>query len=114
MCWHLEQVRQGKIKRLKIEVPPKSLKSVTASVAFPAFLFGHDPTRKIITASYFGDLAAKHAADCRVLMQTPWYRRLFPATQISSTKNQESNYETTMRCYRYATSVGGTLTGRGD
>lgn len=113
LCWHLEQVRVGRIRRLRIEVPPRSLKSVTASVAFPAFLFGHDPTRKIITASYSGDLAAKHAADCRVLMQSDWYRQLFPATRISPAKNQESNYETTMRGYRYATSVGGTLTGRG-
>ncbi len=113
LCWHLEQVQRGKIKRLKIEVPPRSLKSVTASVAFPAFLLGHDPTRKIITASYSADLAAKHAADCRALMQSGWYRRLFPGTRISDSKNQESNYETTKRGYRYATSIGGTLTGRG-
>lgn len=113
LCWHLEQVRRGEIQRLRIEVPPRSLKSVSASVAFPAFLLGHDPTRKIITASYSGDLAAKHAADCRVIMTSPWYRELFAGTQISASKNQESNYETTMRGYRYATSVGGTLTGRG-
>lgn len=113
LCWHLEQVRLGKIKRLRIEVPPRSLKSVSASVAFPAFLLGHDPGRKIITASYSADLAAKHAADCRAVMRSDWYRRLFPGTRISETKNQESNYETTRRGYRYATSIGGTLTGRG-
>jgi hypothetical protein len=78
LCWHLEQVRLGHIRRLRIEVPPRSLKSVSASVAFPAFLLGHDPTRKIITASYSADLAAKHAADCRTVMQAPWYKRLFP------------------------------------
>ena len=63
--------------------------------------------------SYSNDLAAKHAADCRAVMQAGWYRALFPATQLSASKNQESNYETTARGYRYATSVGGTLTGRG-
>lgn len=42
-----------------------------------------------------------------------WYAALFPATKLSGAKNQESNYETTKRGYRYATSVGGTLTGRG-
>ncbi len=112
ICHHLELVRQGKIKRLRIEVPPRSLKSVCASVAFPAFLLGHDPTCKIITASYSADLAAKHAGDCRAVMQAPWYRDLFPHTRISQAKNQEANYETTARGYRYATSVGGTLTGR--
>lgn len=112
LCWHLEQVRKGTIRRLRIEVPPRSLKSVTASVAFPAFLLGHDPTRKIITASYSADLAAKHAADCRAVMRSEWYRRVFPQTRISDGKNQESNYETSRRGYRYATSIGGTLTGR--
>jgi predicted phage terminase large subunit-like protein len=113
ICYHLELVRQGKIKRLRIEVPPRSLKSVCASVAFPAFFLGHDPTAKIITASYSADLAAKHAGDCRAVMQAQWYRELFPNTRISPAKNQEANYETTARGYRYATSVGGTLTGRG-
>jgi predicted phage terminase large subunit-like protein len=113
LCWHLDLVRLGHIRRLRIEVPPRSLKSVSASVAFPAFLLGGDPTRKIITASYSADLAAKHAADCRTVMQSPWYQQLFPHTRISASKNQESNYETTRRGYRYATSIGGTLTGRG-
>lgn len=113
LCYHLELVRAGKIKRLKIEVPPRSLKSVCASVALPAFILGHDPTAKIITVSYSSDLAAKHAADCRAVMQSAWYAALFPATKLSGAKNQESNYETTKRGYRYATSVGGTLTGRG-
>ncbi|GAA3740091.1 hypothetical protein GCM10022269_15830 [Sphingorhabdus rigui] len=113
LCHHLELVRAGKIRRLKIEVPPRSLKSVCASVAFPAFVLGHDPTAKIITVSYSNDLAAKHAADCRAVMPAPWYKALFPETRLSADKNQESNYETTKRGYRYATSVGGTLTGRG-
>lgn len=113
ICHHLELVRQGEITRLRIEVPPRSLKSVCASVAFPAFLLGHDPTAKIITASYSADLAAKHAGDCRAVMQSDWYRQLFPQTRLSNTRNQELNYETTRKGYRYATSVGGTLTGRG-
>lgn len=113
LCHHLELVRLGQIRRLKIEVPPRSLKSVCASVAFPAFILGHDPGAKIITVSYSSDLAAKHAGDCRAVMQSHWYRELFPATRISAAKNQEANYETTARGYRYATSVGGTLTGRG-
>lgn len=113
ICHYLELVRLRQVRRLRIEVPPRSLKSVCASVAFPAFLLGHDPTAKIITASYSADLAAKHAGDCRSVIQSAWYRDLFPHTRLSSTRNQELNYETTRKGYRYATSVGGTLTGRG-
>jgi hypothetical protein len=54
----LERVRRGEIKRLIIiNMPPRSLKSIIASVAFPAFVLGHDPTRRLICASYSGELA---------------------------------------------------------
>jgi hypothetical protein len=118
--WHiramahvLEQVRQGKVKRLIITVPPRHLKSITASVAFPAFGLGHDPTKKFVCLSYSGDLAVKHAADFRAVINSEWYRRIFPAMRISSEKNTEFETVTTRRGGRLATSVGGTLTGRG-
>jgi len=43
--WQLERVRRGEITRLITNMPPRSLKSIMASVAFPAFLLGHDPTQ---------------------------------------------------------------------
>jgi hypothetical protein len=73
--WHIEaiafqlaRVLRGEIKRLIITVPPRSLKSICASVAFPAFILGHDPQRKIICVSYSEALARKHANDCRAVM----------------------------------------------
>jgi len=42
-----------------------------ASVAFPAFLLDHEPTRRIICVSYSGDLARKHANDFRALVEAP-------------------------------------------
>ena len=79
----LEAVRRGHIKRLIINVPPRSLKSIVTSVAFPAFLLGHDPTKKIIVASYGQELADGLARDCRQVIQQGWYRRLFRNTAIS-------------------------------
>src|SRR3974390_2564088 len=63
IAYLLEQVRCGVIKRLIINLPPRSLKSIMASVGFPAFVLGHDPTRRIINACYSGELAFKHAND---------------------------------------------------
>lgn len=113
IAYALERVMRGEIKRLIIAMPPRQLKSISVSVAFPAFLLGHDPTRKIIAASYSDILASKHHNDCRALMRSAWYRRIFPATRISAEKNTESEFMTTRRGGRFATSVGGTLTGRG-
>jgi predicted phage terminase large subunit-like protein len=112
IAYQLERVRRGEIRRLIINMPPRSLKSVTASVAFPAFVLGHDPTRRIICVSYSGDLAKKHANDFRAIVQSPWYRDLFPSMRIGQ-KDSETEIESTARGFRLATSVGGTLTGRG-
>jgi len=118
--WHLEaityalsRVASGDINRLIITVPPRHLKSICASVAFPAFLLGRDPTRRIICVSYSDALARKHASDCRALMRSSEYHRLFPRTRISPSKDTETEVMTTARGFRLATSVGGTLTGRG-
>ena len=113
IAWQLQEVAAGRVKRLLITIPPRHLKSICASVAFPAWMLGHDPTRRVICASYSTDLATKHARDCRAVMETDWYRRVFPATLLDPDKNAELEFATTSRGSRYATSVGGTLTGRG-
>jgi len=109
----LEACRQGRIKRLIINLPPRSLKSHAASVAFPAWLLGHNPAMQIICASYGQDLADKHARDCRILMGSPFYRRLFLRTQLSPEKQAVGEFMTTEQGFRMSTSVGGVLTGRG-
>ena len=113
IAFHLEQVRRGKIKRLIINLPPRSLKSIICSVAYPAFVMGHDPSARVIAVSYGTELATKLANDFRAILQSPRYRRLFPGTQISRAKNTEAEVATTENGFRLATSVGGTLTGRG-
>jgi hypothetical protein len=73
IAWHLEQVAKGSIKRLIISLPPRYLKSICASVAFPAWVLGQDPGRRIICVSYSDGLSRKHALDNRALMQSDWY-----------------------------------------
>ena len=112
IAWRLEKVRRGFVRRLIINMPPRSLKSIAASVAFPAFVLGRDPTRRIICVSYSGDLAKKHSNDFRALIEAPWFRKVFPHVSVGQ-KDSETEIELTSRGYRMATSVGGTLTGRG-
>jgi predicted phage terminase large subunit-like protein len=109
----LERVRRGEVQRQIINMPPRSLKSIMSSVAFPAFCLGHHPSRRIICVSYSGDLAKKHSNDFRAVIDTGWYRSTFPATRIGRFKDSEVEIEFTARGFRLATSVGGTLTGRG-
>ena len=101
------------IKRLIITVPPRSLKSIMCSVAFPAFVLGHDPTKRLIVASYSADLAIKHGNDFRVVVNSGEYHAIFPGMGISAMKNTQSEVVTTLNGFRLAISVDGTLTGRG-
>jgi len=105
-------VREGKIRRLIINLPPRHLKSVMASIAFPAWCLGLDPTAQILCVSYAQDLADKLARDCRSIMMSPWYRQLF-ATRLAPHRQAVQEFITTRQGYRLATSTGGVLTGRG-
>ncbi|MEM9493858.1 MAG: terminase, partial [Myxococcota bacterium] len=113
LCWHLERCYRGDIKRLIITLPPRHLKSICASVAFPAWVLGHNPTRKLMCVSYSHDLARKHALDTRTVMESSWYRRVFRGTRFHPRKCTETELMTNRMGLRYATSVGGTLTGLG-
>jgi len=113
LAFHLEYVQDGSIKHLIVNLPPRSLKSLLVSVAFPAWLLGLNPSERIICVSYNSELAIKLSNDFRALVNAPWYQRLFPGMRVSNTKNSETEVMTTKRGFRLATSVGGTLTGRG-
>jgi len=117
-CYHeviaakLMAVRQGRIKRLIINLPPRHLKSLMASIAFPAWCLGHDTSAQILCVSYAQDLADKFARDCRSIMMSPWYQRIF-ATRLAAQRLAVQEFVTTRQGYRLATSTGGVLTGRG-
>lgn len=114
IAYYVEQMFAGmNPPRLVVNLPPRSLKSFILSVCLPAFLLGRDPSTKIICASYSKELAHKLSRDCRALMTSPFYARIFPQTALNPAKSNETELETTMHGYRYATSVSATLTGRG-
>ena len=61
--WHIKliadrltRVYSGEIKRLIICLPPRNLKSISASVAFPAWDLGKKPGARFICASHGNDL----------------------------------------------------------
>lgn len=113
IAWQLERIKTGQINRLIITMPPRSLKSISASVAFPAWLLGRDPKMRILAVSYGDGLSDKLACDCMKVLASSWYQDAFPATRIARNRSARSDFETTKGGGRFSTSVGGTLTGRG-
>jgi len=118
--WHIDLIadalikcEKGDIKRLIINIPPRYLKSLSVNVAWPCWLLGQDPSRRIISASYSQGLATKHSLDSRLIINSNWYNKYFPNTQLVKDQNEKDKFITTKRGFRLATSVGGTLTGEG-
>lgn len=111
LCAEVDRIRTQPNTKLAVALPPRSLKSIIVSVALPAWLLGHNPGMEVVCASYGQDLAGQLSADCRRIMLTPWYRRLFPATILD--RQAIGHLATSSGGKRYATSVGGPLTGLG-
>lgn len=118
--WHLDaiahqldRVRSGDNRRLLVTLPPRNGKSKTISVAWVAWMLGKEPTANFVCVSYSNELSSKLARDCLSIIQSPWYRELFPRTIISPKRSASGDFETTAGGGRLATSVTGTLTGRG-
>lgn len=115
--WHIEyicgELTKKNLRRLIINIPPRHMKSIICSIAFPAWLLGHNPATTIITVSYAEDLSEKFSSDCRRVMESHWYKKIFPLTKINPKRNRITEFETTHGGGRFATSVNGVLTGRG-
>ncbi|KAA2236441.1 phage terminase large subunit [Salinarimonas soli] len=116
--WHihaiahaLTRVWRGECRRLIINVPPRSMKSITVSVAFTAWVMGHAPHKRVMAVSYAAELSRKLGLDTRTVLESPWFGELFPAFQIAAARANE--VATTRRGYRLAGSVTGPILGRG-
>ena len=110
---YLEAARSGEITRLLINMPPRMMKSISVSIAWPAFLLGHDPSVRIMAASYSSYLALRHSQDTRLVVSSSWFRQAFPQFSLANGRNEKHKFVTTEQGFRFATSVGGSATGEG-
>lgn len=121
VCDHLEAVTHGQIRRLLINIPPRLTKSLSVSVAWPAWAWGQrktspvsGPATQFLTTSYAAPLSIRDSTRCRRLIQSPWYQELWGNRyQLTGDQNAKQRFDNDRGGYRLATSVGGTLTGEG-
>ena len=112
ICDALMRVFRGECTRLIINIPPRYGKSLLASIAFPAFILGHRPEAEIICMSYAQDLSEGLAEKTRRLMNSQFYLDTF-GPRLLSNRVRLRELKTSGGGSRLATSVEGTLTGRG-
>ncbi len=111
---YLEAVTAGDIRRLVINIPPRHGKSLLVSVLWPCWEWIQHPSTRWLFVSYSDQLASRHSLDRRRLLRSDWYRTRW-GHQIRLTQDQHAKREfhNTRRGMMVATSVGGSITGKG-
>jgi predicted phage terminase large subunit-like protein len=135
ICEHLEAVADWQITRgLLINMPPRHMKSLSANVFFPAWVWAQDPNPendpdypfqvrrntwrgpgvKFMHLSYESTLAVRDGVGCRQIITSPWYQRLWGHRfQMRPDQNQKTRFDNLWGGHRIATSEGGVITGEG-
>lgn len=107
----LMEMKEGRRRREMITIPPRSGKSLMISAAWPAWVLGRRPSERFICVSYSDRLAEDLSNVTRTLMESAFYRELFPQTRLE--RRTLDLLETTQGGGRRATTVGGSVTGFG-
>ena len=111
---HLNGVFIGQIRKLIINMPPRNLKSISATVCFPAWVWIRRPEWRILSASFSARLSTKHNMDRRTLIESDWYQRAWGSRfKLSGDLNMKTQFSNDHRGLMYATSVGGSVMGEG-
>lgn len=114
ICEHLEAVAQGQIRKLLINIPPRSLKTTIVSICFPAWEWLRDPTKRFLTGSYRLDLSREHARKARDLIRSTFYQELVSgAWKLKDDQDVKSRYENTRTGLRVCTAQDAGATGEG-
>jgi len=119
--WHIDLIAEyltavdmGQIKRLIINLPPRFGKSNLISVLWPAWSWTERPGIRWVFASYAASLSTKLSVDRRLLIESDWYQERWGAMfALAEDQNQKTEFSNTDRGTMIATSVGGSITGKG-
>ncbi len=114
LCEHLVLVKRRELRRLIINVPPRTLKSTFVTIIFPVWTWLTEPSHHFLTASYNLALSTEHSAQRRRLLQSMWFRNLWGNLfQLTDDCNRTEQFMNTRGGQMIATSVGATAWGRG-
>jgi len=119
VCDALQEVADGRIKRLVINIPPGFSKSLLTSVFYPAWQWLTRPATRTLFLSHDADLSTRDSRRMRILILSAEYRRLLARAKqdwtLSADQNQKVNFENTARGFRYCGSLTSGIIGkRGD
>jgi predicted phage terminase large subunit-like protein len=117
ICDHLEAVTRGEIRRLLINIPPGTSKSLTTNVFWPAWEWGPKGLShyRYVNAAHEVNLAVRDNRRCKNLIQSDWYQGIWgDSFSFSADQNQKQNYENTKTGFRQSSPATSMTGKRGD
>ena len=108
-----DDVKNGKLKRLIINMPPRHTKSEFASYLLPAWFLGCFPEKKIIQVAHTAELAVGFGRKVRNLVGSEDYKRVFPNVGLQSDSKAAGRWNTNKGGDYFAIGIGGAVTGKG-
>lgn len=110
--YHVERVMEGKDKEADVVVnlPPGQSKSTICTIMLPVWCWLKAPHLRILTASYSGTLSQDHAMKSRDIIASDRFQRYF-RIEMRKDLDNKTRYQNKEGGERFATSIGGTLTG---
>ncbi len=112
LCEQLKSVATGDTKRLVINLPPRHLKTYLAAVYLPAWYLARDSSARIMVVTYSDQLAEDITYKIRRILQAPWFKNIFK-TRVAEDRSKVDDFATSQGGRVFATSIGGSLAGRG-
>lgn len=115
ICDHLEAVTRGEVKRLLMNVPPGSMKSLLTGVLWPAWEWGPKglASKRFLSTAHKQDLAVRDNMKCRRLIQSEWYQSRWPII-ITGDQNAKTKFENNKTGFREAMAFTSMTGSRGD
>jgi len=112
VCDHLMAVASRQIKRLIINIPPRSSKSTLVAIAWPAWVWIHQPGHQWLCLSNAERLAISHTRKMRQLVESRWYQTRWPLT-FAHDQNQKMRFENDSGGQRLAAGFTSSIIGEG-
>ena len=113
MAKKFEEIADGKVRRLIINMPPRHTKSEFASYLLPAWFLGKYPHKKVIQCSNTAELAVGFGRKVRNLVDGETYAKIFPNVALRTDSKAAGRWATNANGDYFAIGVGGTVTGKG-
>jgi len=109
----LQDVHEGKIKRLMVFLPPRSSKSVICSKLFPAWYIGNSPNHEIMSVSHSDQLSSDFGRTVRDVVNTEEFQRIFKGVTLRADVRAAGKWKTNLNGSYYAAGVRSQIAGRG-